>query len=108
MKALDVFVLCSRNEGFGRVVAEATAAGTTMVVSREGALPELVRDVPFAQCVFPGDAPAFAQAILASPAAAPANARYSDFFRASHIAARTWDSYQRACAQRPRAGPPDS
>ncbi len=41
-KALDVFVLASRHEGFGRVVAEAMAAGIPSVVSREGALPELV------------------------------------------------------------------
>jgi glycosyltransferase involved in cell wall biosynthesis len=42
LKALDVFVLCSRHEGFGRVVPEAVAAGVFVVGSREGALPELV------------------------------------------------------------------
>lgn len=41
LKALDVFVLCSRNEGFGRVVAEAMVAGTPVVASNEGAMPEL-------------------------------------------------------------------
>lgn len=42
MGALDVFTLTSRHEGFGRVVAEAMAAGRPVVVSDEGALPELV------------------------------------------------------------------
>ena len=41
LKALDLFVLCSRHEGFGRVVAEGMAAGVPMVLTREGALPEV-------------------------------------------------------------------
>jgi glycosyltransferase involved in cell wall biosynthesis len=44
MKALDLFMLTSRHEGFGRVVAEAMAAARPIVVTREGALPELVFD----------------------------------------------------------------
>lgn len=44
MKALDLFMLTSRHEGFGRVVAEAMAAARPIVVTREGALPELVHD----------------------------------------------------------------
>ena len=42
MKALDVFVNTSHHEGFGRVVAEAMAAGRPVVVGDEGAPPELV------------------------------------------------------------------
>ena len=41
MKALDAFVMCSRHEGFGIVVAEAMAAGLPMVLTEEGAFPEL-------------------------------------------------------------------
>jgi len=43
MKALDVFVLTSRHEGFGRVVGEAMAAARPVVVTDEGAPPELVK-----------------------------------------------------------------
>ncbi len=42
MNALDVFVNTSHHEGFGRVVAEAMAAGRPVVVGDEGAPPELV------------------------------------------------------------------
>jgi glycosyltransferase involved in cell wall biosynthesis len=63
MKALDVFVLCSRHEGFGRVVAEALAAGTPLVVSNEGAPPELIAGAPRAIAATPGDPGAFAAAV---------------------------------------------
>jgi glycosyltransferase involved in cell wall biosynthesis len=58
-KAMDVFVLASRHEGFGRVVAEAMAAGIPSVVSREGALPELVTDGKHGLCATPTDADDF-------------------------------------------------
>jgi glycosyltransferase involved in cell wall biosynthesis len=41
MRSLDLLVLASRTEGFGRVVPEAMAAGVPCVLSREGALPEI-------------------------------------------------------------------
>jgi glycosyltransferase involved in cell wall biosynthesis len=63
LKALDVFVLCSRHEGFGRVVAEALAAGVPVVATDEGAAPELLRGVPSARLVNAADARRFADAI---------------------------------------------
>jgi glycosyltransferase involved in cell wall biosynthesis len=64
MKALDVFVLTSRHEGFGRVVAEAMAAGRPAVVAREGAPPELVDEDRYGLCAAPADPSDFAETIL--------------------------------------------
>lgn len=67
-----VAVVPSRSaETFGIAAAEAMAAGTPVVASRIGALPELVEESSLAA---PGDAPALAQAIarvVADPAAGP-------------------------------------
>ncbi len=62
-QALDVFVLSSRHEGFGRVVAEAMAAGIPSVVTREGALPELVSEGTSGLCAAATDAQDFAAQI---------------------------------------------
>jgi glycosyltransferase involved in cell wall biosynthesis len=64
MRALDVFVLTSRHEGFGRVVAEAMAVARPVVVTNEGALPELVGGGTDGLLAPPGDAAGFARQIL--------------------------------------------
>jgi glycosyltransferase involved in cell wall biosynthesis len=77
MKALDLFVLTSRHEGFGRVVAEAMAAARPIVVTREGALPELVEEDRFGLTAGPADPAEFAARIVrlcAEPAFAQAMA----------------------------------
>lgn len=101
MRALDVFVLTSRHEGFGRVLAEAMAAGCAVVATDEGALPELVRGGAAGRLAPAGDAVAFAARIsemlrdlplaaqLGSRAAAAAQQ-----FDADAIAGRVWSRYQ--------------
>jgi len=101
MRSLDLFVLTSRHEGFGRVVAEAMAAARPVVVTDEGALPELVADGPAGLCAAPGEADAFAQQILRllrnPPDAAAFGTRARDAarkFDATTIGARVWDRYR--------------
>jgi glycosyltransferase involved in cell wall biosynthesis len=45
LAAMDVFVHCARAEPFGRVVAEAMAAGRPVVAFADGGVPELVGEV---------------------------------------------------------------
>jgi glycosyltransferase involved in cell wall biosynthesis len=74
MRALDVFVLTSRHEGFGRVVAEAMAAARPLVVTDEGAPPALVGHGRFGLCAPAGDDAAFARQVMSLLADAPATA----------------------------------
>jgi glycosyltransferase involved in cell wall biosynthesis len=55
MKILDVFVLPSLNEGMGRVLVEAMAAGRPVVASRVGGIPDLVKHGENGFLVEPGD-----------------------------------------------------
>jgi glycosyltransferase involved in cell wall biosynthesis len=107
MKALDLFVLTSRHEGFGRVVAEAMAAARPVVVTREGAPPELVEEGRFGLCAAPADPADFAAAmgrLLADPAAAGAMAaraaERARGFDAAAVAARVLARYEALVAGR--------
>jgi glycosyltransferase involved in cell wall biosynthesis len=65
-----VLVLPSLSEGLGRVVVEAMAAGTPVVGSCVGGIPEIVRDGETGFLVQPGDAAALAEKlhdVLARP-----------------------------------------
>jgi glycosyltransferase involved in cell wall biosynthesis len=93
LKALDVFVLCSRNEGFGRVVAEAMVAGTPVVASDEGAMPELAALSRGAVALAPPmDADGFAKAALGASPGGP-DPRVAGAFAARTAAEAVHRSY---------------
>jgi glycosyltransferase involved in cell wall biosynthesis len=59
----DMLVLPSLNEGMGRVLVEAMAAGKPVVASRVGGIPDLVRDGENGYLVAPADEKALANGI---------------------------------------------
>jgi len=63
MPLFDIFVLPSLNEGMGRVLVEAMAAGKPIVASNVGGIPDLVQDNNNGLLVPPGDAKALAAGI---------------------------------------------
>lgn len=63
MQTFDIFVLPSLNEGMGRVIVEAMAAGKPVIASRTGGIPDLVREGETGRLVEPCDAKELAAAI---------------------------------------------
>jgi glycosyltransferase involved in cell wall biosynthesis len=63
MPLFDIFVLPSLNEGMGRVLVEAMAAGKPIVASNVGGIPDLVKHDHNGLLVPPGDEKALAAAI---------------------------------------------
>ncbi|MBI1321033.1 MAG: glycosyltransferase [Candidatus Hydrogenedens sp.] len=63
MAAFDVCVVPSVNEGMGRVLLEAGAAGTPVAASRVGGIPDIVDDGETGLLVAPRDADALAAAL---------------------------------------------
>lgn len=63
MSVFDIFVLPSLNEGMGRVIVEAMAAGKPVVASKTGGIPDLVIDGETGILVEPGDSEGLAEAI---------------------------------------------
>ena len=64
MPTFDMLVLPSLNEGMGRVLVEAMAAGKPVVGSRVGGIPDLIQDGHTGYLVPPADEKALADAIL--------------------------------------------
>jgi glycosyltransferase involved in cell wall biosynthesis len=63
MPIFDIFVLPSLNEGMGRVLVEAMAAGKPVVASNVGGIPDLVKHEHNGLLVPPGDEKALAASI---------------------------------------------
>ena len=63
MPVFDMLVLPSLNEGMGRVLVEAMAAGKPVVASRVGGIPDLVRDGETGYLVPPADEKGLADGI---------------------------------------------
>jgi glycosyltransferase involved in cell wall biosynthesis len=63
LRALHCFVLPSFNEGMGRALIEAMAAGRPVIASRVGGIPAIVEHGKNGVLVPPGDAEALAAAI---------------------------------------------
>ncbi len=64
MPVFDLFALASLNEGMGRVLVEAMAAGKPIVASNVGGVPDLVTPGKTGHLVPPADEKALAKAIL--------------------------------------------
>lgn len=64
MAAFDVLVVPSINEGMGRVILEAAAAGTASIASDIGGIPEMIDDAKTGVLVPPKDADAIAGVLL--------------------------------------------
>lgn len=63
MQVLDIFVLPSLNEGMGRVLVEAMAAGKPLVGSNTGGIPDLIKHGENGLLVRPKDVDGFCAAI---------------------------------------------
>jgi glycosyltransferase involved in cell wall biosynthesis len=63
LAGIDISVVPSRREAFGRVVVESLHAGAAVIVYRDGGLPEIVRDGRDGLVVSPDDVVALAAAI---------------------------------------------
>lgn len=103
LRGLDLLVMPSRREGFGRAVVEAMRFGICSVVTNVGGLPEIVRHEREGLVVPPNDASALASAIahlqdrpeLRRQYGAAAQRRVSEVFSVERMADRYCELYDR-------------
>lgn len=99
----DLFVLPSRRESFGLVLAEAMACGLPVVATTAGAIPEVVEDRGTGVLVPPDDPDALAEAITSLLSDPPkmkvmgtkGKARVEKHFTWDRVAERVIEGYQR-------------
>ncbi|MGW4368362.1 glycosyltransferase family 4 protein [Nocardia takedensis] len=113
LRSAEIACIPSLYEGFSLPAVEAMASGTPLVVSRTGALPEVVGEAGVcAELIEPGDPVALARAIGALLDAPQQRARMElacreravSVFSWASVAARTAQVYQRAIDRRTAAG----
>jgi glycosyltransferase involved in cell wall biosynthesis len=100
----DLFVLPSRRESFGLVLAEAMACGLPVVATTAGAIPEVVEDGVTGVLVPPDDPEALAHAIgslLSDPEkmktmGAQGSSRVEQHYTWDKVATRVTEGYERA------------
>ncbi len=93
-QAADVFVLATRHEGYGMVVAEALAHGLPVVSTRTGGIPDLVeppRLPPAGLLVEPGDGPALRTALAGILDDEPLRRRLGSGALEARARLQTWD-----------------
>nr|WP_232542205.1 glycosyltransferase family 4 protein [Nocardia bovistercoris] len=109
LRSAEIACIPSLYEGFSLPAVEAMASGTPLVVSRTGALPEVVGESGVcAELITPGDTAALAHAIGALLDAPQQRARMRaacreravNVFSWESVAARTAEVYQRAVERR--------
>ncbi len=100
-KIADVFVLPTRQEGFGLVILEAMSCGLPVVASYQGAAPELVGDCGV--LFRPGDPYSLSESIVSLLSNAPLRARLREQARTRVVEKFDWDhcakSYLRVYSQ---------
>lgn len=112
LEVMDLFVLPSVNEGMGRAVVEAMAAGLAVVATRVGGVPQMVNDGVTGLLVPPEDPAQLATAIdrlLSRPEEREAMGRAgrseAPSFSAEAMCERTDALYRRLLGSRPAAEP---
>ncbi len=101
LSGLDIFVLCSRQEGLGLSALQAMAAGLPVVATDVGGLPEAVINDETGFLVPPGDAKLLAQAIvrlaidpdMAAQMGVMGRKRVEQFFDSKEMAENTMNLY---------------
>ena len=81
LKALDLFVLSSVEEGLGTSLFDAMAAGAPIVATRAGGIPEIVRDPETGLLVEPRNVQALADAVIRLLSDAPLATRLAEAAR---------------------------